>query len=230
MKKVLLTSFGLLSIVFAQAQEMNVHKIGGTIVNIKLADIEKITFSDGAPDIDNNVYKTVQIGTQIWMAENLKVTKYKNGDPIDATQWSYPTNSSTTKAEYGLYYKWNVTIDPRGVCPTGWHVPTNAEWTTLDTYLGGETVAGGKLKATGTTNWKSPNTGATNESGFNSLPAGYREGSGSYSFFKERAYYWSSTANGVDYGYFREQDYTISSTINNYYDVRGHMSIRCVKD
>ena len=121
-------------------------------------------------DIDGNVYNTVTIGTQVWMKENLKVTKYRNGDAIGITtpatldiwgetspryQWAYDGNESNV-ATYGRLYTWYAVTDSRGVCPTGWHVPTDSEWTTLTDYLGGESVAGGKMKEAGTTHWNSP--------------------------------------------------------------------------
>src|SRR5688500_14669040 len=115
-------------------------------------------------DIEGNVYHTVTIGTQVWMAENLKTTKYRNGDLIGTTipatldissesapkyQWAYNGEESIV-ATYGRLYTWYAVTDSRNVCPTGWHVPSDAEWTTLTTYLGGESVAGDKLKENGT--------------------------------------------------------------------------------
>ena len=136
-------------------------------------------------DIDGNVYQMVQIGNQIWMKENLKTTKYNDGTAIplitDPDAWWnlttpgycwYNNDKATYKATYGALYNWHV-VNTGKLCPTGWHVPSDAEWTTLITYLGGEDVAGGKLKEAGTTHWDSPNTGATNESGFTALPGGY---------------------------------------------------------
>ncbi len=154
-------------------------------------------------DIDGNVYNTVTIGTQVWMVENLKTTKYRNGDPIpnvtvDAT-WGglttgaycwYNNDAATYKATYGALYNWYAVADSRNIAPAGWHVPTDAEWTTLTTYLGGENVAGDKLKEVGTAHWITTNTGVTNISGFTALPGGYRNmGIGNYSFW------WSSTEN-----------------------------------
>ena len=133
-------------------------------------------------DIDGNVYNTVTKGTQEWMAENLKTTKYDNGDLIATTladitlevnpkyQWAYD-NDEANVATYGRLYTWDAITDGRSVCPTGWHVPTDADFTTLTTFLGGESVAGGKLKESGFTHWLNPNTGATNESGTDS-PSG----------------------------------------------------------
>jgi len=135
-------------------------------------------------DIDGNEYATIQIGTQVWMAENLRTTKYCNGDPIpnvtDSLQWvnlatgawAHNNNYSQYENLYGKLYNWYAVDDSRNICPCNWHVPTDAEWTTLIDYLGGEGVAGGKMKSTGTQYWLSPNTDATNESGFSGLPGG----------------------------------------------------------
>jgi uncharacterized protein (TIGR02145 family) len=138
-------------------------------------------------DIDGNVYQTVRIGTQVWMKENLKVSKYRNGDAISTNlsnaSWSTTTtgayavynNDSANNTIYGKLYNWYSSVDTRGLCPIGWHVPTDAEWTTLENFLGGISVAGGKMKAFSSL-WFPPNTGATNESGFSALPGGFRFG------------------------------------------------------
>src|SRR5664279_5386678 len=125
-------------------------------------------------DIDGNVYKNVTIVKQILMAENLKTTKFNDGTSIplvrENSAWKdmnspsfcwYNNDATTNKNNYGALYNW-YTVNTNKLCPSGWHVPSDAEWTTLRTYLGGDSVAGGKLKETGTTHWKSPNTGATN--------------------------------------------------------------------
>jgi uncharacterized protein (TIGR02145 family) len=157
-------------------------------------------------DQDGNIYKTVTIGKQTWMAENLRTTKYRDGTAIlnvtDNKAWrnlttgaycNYNnTESADTIATYGRLYNWYAATDSRNIAPAGWHIPTDAEWTTLTTYLGGNSVAGGKMKETGTMHWTSPNTGATNESGFTCLPSGdnYDGLFGNFSFSCE---YWSST-------------------------------------
>lgn len=135
-------------------------------------------------DYDGNVYQTVLIGDQCWMMENLKVTHYRNGDPIphvtDGVTWGNLTsgaycnynNDEGNVATYGRLYNWYAVDDSRNIAPAGWHVPSDAEWQTLVDYLGGDAVAGGKMKEAGTTHWASPNTGATNESGFTALPGG----------------------------------------------------------
>jgi len=158
-------------------------------------------------DIDGNVYHTVKIGDQWWMAENLKVTQYRNGDPIpnvtDETEWTNLTtgaycnydNDANNVATYGHLYNWFVVRDIRYIAPEGWHVPSAEEWLTLADYLGGADVAGGKLKETGTTHWTSPNEAATNESGFTALPGGYRASTtGSFYNLGNRGYWWSSTS------------------------------------
>jgi len=137
-------------------------------------------------DIDGVVYNTISINGQIWMKENLNVTHYSNGDPIpdvinDTEWWSlssgaycdYDNNPDNSKI-YGRLYNWFAVNDSRNLCPQGWHVPSYQEWESLIQFLGGDTFAGGKLKEDGTSHWGSPNTGATNLSGFTALPAGNR--------------------------------------------------------
>lgn len=154
-------------------------------------------------DLDGNVYKTVQIGTQIWMAENLKTTKYNNGTTIanvtDQLAWQNRTtgaycwynNSITNKPAYGALYNYYV-INNGNVCPTGWHVPSNEEWDILITFLGGGAVAGGKMKQAGTSHWVAPNTGATNSSTFTALPSGARRSYG-FTWLTNSGAWWSST-------------------------------------
>lgn len=145
-----------------------------------------ISYSQTMTDIDGNIYQTVTIGTQVWMAENLKVTHYRNGDAIsnitDNTEWSNLTtgaycnydNDENNATTYGSLYNWYAVNDSRNIAPEGWHVPSDVELQTLVDYLGGSGVAGGKMKETGTTYWNRSNTGATNESGFSALPGGSR--------------------------------------------------------
>jgi uncharacterized protein (TIGR02145 family) len=136
-------------------------------------------------DQDGNSYKTIVIGTQTWMAENLKTTKLNDGTTIpfvtDTISWSsistpaccWQNNDPARKVTYGVLYKW-YTVNTGKLCPDGWHVPSDGEWTTLTDYLGGENIAGGKLKESGFRHWNNPNTGATNETGFSALPGGNR--------------------------------------------------------
>jgi uncharacterized protein (TIGR02145 family) len=193
-------------------------------------------------DNDGNVYNTVTIGTQTWMAENLKTTKYNDNTSIplvtDNTAWAalttsgycwYNNDAATYKATYGALYNW-YTVNTGKLCPTGWHVPTDAEWTTLTTYLGGESIAGGKLKATGTTYWASPNTGATNESGFTALPGGYRYGNGTCFSIGGYGIWWSSTEYSATYAWYRAVSYD-DADVNRFSDYKQDgLSVRCLRD
>lgn len=155
-------------------------------------------------DQAGNVYKTVVIGTQTWMAENLKITRYNDGTNIplltDNNQWrfnntpsySFYAHDSAQYAPLGTIYNWHV-VNTQKLCPTGWHVPSKQEWTTLVDYLGGSAIAGGKLKMKDPSNWNSPNAGATNESGFSAISAGAREFLGTFGENGMFAYWWSSS-------------------------------------
>jgi uncharacterized protein (TIGR02145 family) len=123
----------------------------------------------------------------------------KSGKPA----WCYYENNTENGNIYGKLYNWWVTTDSRGSCPLGWHIPTDVEWTTLTSYLGGEIEAGGKLKATGTAYWNSPNIDATNESGFSVLPGGYRYNTGSFFNIGNLAFFWSATEYDSNYAWYR---------------------------
>ncbi|MFH1120215.1 MAG: FISUMP domain-containing protein [Bacteroidota bacterium] len=164
---------------------------------------------EGVTDIDGNEYSTVVIGKQKWMSENLRVTHYRNGDVIPnvtgSSQWSVLSNGAycwynndelTYKSTYGALYNWYAVADNRNLCPAGWHIPSNAEWTDLTNYLGGEDIAGGKMKEAGLLHWQSPNTGATNESGYNGIPGGIRSFFGSFMDLGSSGFFWSSTGVG----------------------------------
>jgi uncharacterized protein (TIGR02145 family) len=196
-------------------------------------------------DAENNTYKTVYIGTQQWMAENLKVSKYNDGTTIsnitDNTQWSrlstgawaYYNNDATNYAKYGKLYNWYAvsptTNGNKNVCPTGWHVPTNAEWTVLTEYLGGESVAGGKLKEVGTTNWNSPNVDATNTSLFTGLPGGGRGDFGYCNQIGSTGHWWSSTENGTGGEYRDLRSYNGNAGSYSFNKEFG-LSVRCLRD
>ncbi len=194
-------------------------------------------------DQQGNVYKTIVIGTQEWMAENLKSTIYRNGDPIanitNATQWTGLTtgawchynNSSSNECPYGKLYNWYAVVDPRNVCPTGWHVPTDAEWITLANFLGGEAVAGGKMKSTGTQYWLSPNTSATNESGFSGLPGGGRyNDSGNFYTVGTNGSWWSSTESSTTNAWYRYLGYTNGTAYRSTNSKQSGFSVRCLRD
>ncbi len=200
-------------------------------------------------DIDGNNYKTIKIGTQWWMAENLKTTKYNDGTAIpletDEILWRQletpaycwrDNDSATYKATYGAYYNWfvvSITINGgKNVCPSGWHVPTDTEWTTLIDYLGGESVAGGKLKETGYTHWNDPNTGATNESEFAALAGGYREGV-SYGLWDPLGRYgnwWSTTEYSSVHAMQLQLFFNDSKALIGYDNKNHGFNIRCIED
>jgi uncharacterized protein (TIGR02145 family) len=194
----------------------------------------------GVVDIDGNIYPVVKIGNQIWMKENLRVSRYRNGGLIpnvtNNTAWSnstigarsYYDNDEANNVIYGTLYNWYTT---RGdtLCPTGWGVPTDAEWTTLAEYLEGEEVAGGKMKTIGTTYWNSPNTGANNSSGFSVLPGGYRNNVGSFGGISYTAFFWSASEDDND-----AWGRILGSDNSNVYRVTSSKSVgasvRCLRD
>jgi len=193
-------------------------------------------------DIDGNTYKTLVIGNQEWMAENLRVTHYSNGDIIGTTsssldisgenspkyQWAYNCNEKYA-AIYGRLYTWYVVSDSRNLCPVGWHVSTNSDWITLTGYPTFDWQAiGGSLKELGNSHWKSPNTNATNSSGFSALPGGNRENI--FLNLNEYGFWWTSTENSPEHG----KGYRLQYNIGNIYDTGNYKwvgnSVRCVKN
>jgi len=209
-------------------------------------------------DIDGNVYNTVLIGGQCWMAENLRVTRYRNGGAIPTKrtdiQWNssiyngtgfyaiYPhgdvdgiNSEAGVVAAYGKLYNWYAVTDSRGLCPEGWHVPHDDEWTTLVNYLGGSSVAGGKMKSTRTEpdphpRWRSPNTGTTNESGFSGLPGGARASAGYYSAIGVNGGWWSSTEGPSSNAWSRTLFYNYGSVARGGGGKQSGFSVRCLRD
>lgn len=204
-------------------------------------------------DIDGNQYNTVLIGsTQCWLKENLRVTKYNDGSPItlDASGTStgngvgetwgnrtteaytiYEHNNSNV-ATYGLLYNWFAAVDARKLCPDGWHVPSDGEWSTLISLVDiSGLVAGGKLKQSGLTLWGSPNIGADNSSGFTGLPGGYRASLGTFVTKGSLAYFWSTTKyNNNIHAYYYFLDKDDSDFERDWLDYEVGMSIRCLKN
>lgn len=194
-------------------------------------------------DIDGNIYNVVKIGDQFWMAENLNVTHYSNGDSIqyltNNTEWTSTlsgaycnyNNDESNIETYGRLYNWYAVNDNRNIAPEGWHVATDADWQTLVDYLGGSDVAGGKLKESGTQHWENPNTGATNESGFTALPGGYRYSYiGNFYYLGYEGYIWSSTeksnaVGGKIFLRYNNTEATLGDGLKNY-----GFSVRCIKD
>jgi uncharacterized protein (TIGR02145 family) len=194
-------------------------------------------------DQDGNVYKTVTIGTQTWMAENLRTTKYNNGTAIplvtdnkeweDLTTGGYSNSQNTSNIEniatYGRLYNWYA-INTGKLAPKGWHVPTDIELKTLTTFLGGGSYAGGKLKETGTLHWWSPNTGATNETGFTALPGGSRMINGIFTNIRTTCYLWSATECDTSNAWVSEMTFHDSDVGRDIMSKKGGFSVRCVKD
>jgi len=203
----------------------------------------KITFSDNftygsVQDIEGNIYKTIVIGAQTWMAENLKTTKFNDGTSIpfqpassywdDSAKMAYCWYSNDSVL-YGALYNW-YTVNSGKLCPSGWHVPSDAEWTSMTDQIGGESTAATKLKETGTVHWVSSITPATNESGFTAIGSGYRAPSGIYNNLKHYAYFWTSTGNtAIDamcrfiYSGFDNLNVSAGNKLNG-------LSVRCIKD
>ena len=191
-------------------------------------------------DIDGKNYKNITIGTQEWMAENLNVEHYRNGDPIPQVQdkvewsklktgaWCYYENNSENGKTYGKLYNWYAINDSRGLAPEGWHIPSDKEWTILSENLGGDSVAGGKLKAT--TLWISPNTGATNESGFTAYPGGSRDYIGLFNEIERNGYFWSASEFDIGYAWYRALFYDDLVVHRFHYSKEDGFSVRCVKD
>jgi uncharacterized protein (TIGR02145 family) len=219
-----------------------------------LTDITNVTFSNGAnftpcsgditsvTDADGNEYPVVQIGNQCWTKENLKTTKFADGSVIpnvtsydawnnlSSPAWCNYENSASNDISYGKLYNWFTAADPRNVCPTGWHVPTDAEWTVLTDYLGGGIVAGGKMKST--TGWNAPNTGATNESGFSGLPGGYLDGYDGYhfGFVGDFGSWWSSTESSTATAWARNLYYSNGLALRSNLIKQDGLSVRCLRD
>ena len=193
-------------------------------------------------DMDGNVYKTVKIGTQVWMAENVKTTKYNDGTPIplvrDDNAWEsittpaycwHKNDATANKNTYGALYNWD-TVNSNKLCPSGWHVPSDVEWSTLITFLGSESIAGGKLKEAGTAHWISPNTGTTNESGFTALPGGYRDYDGTFGGVGDNGFWWSSTDYTSSNGSSLDISFDGISIHWSHGDKQDGFSVRCIKD
>jgi uncharacterized protein (TIGR02145 family) len=213
------------------------HTCGATNVHNPALSYGSMTDQQG------NVYKTIVIGSQEWMAENLKTTIYRNGEIIsnvtDNTQWYGLTtgaqcsinNSSAYDCPYGKLYNWYAVTDPRNVCPSGWHVPTSGEWTVLSNYLGGDNIAGGKMKSIGTQYWVSPNSSATNQSGFSFIPSGSRYSNGG-AFGQDglRGGLWFYIVSpGEGSGYLTLEYSNGSINVGNAYKWGG-FSVRCLRD
>ena len=204
---------------------------------------DNFSASGTVQDQSGNFYNTIAIGTQVWFKENLRTKKYRSGalipvktntdtSTIVGQMYYYNNDSLTNYSVYGALYNWKATQNSDSLCPTGWHVPTDAEWTTLTTYLGGTSVAGGKMKSVGTAYWNSPNTGATNESGFSALPGSYRNLNGSFVNIRNYAIFWSATEYDNSTAWNRFLNYNDGEVSRN--NLNGYKSfgasVRCLKN
>lgn len=221
-----------------------------SMIQLLTACSKETAKDDRIKDADGNVYTTVTIGTQVWLVENLKTTKFRNGDPIPNltvfSQWktataaaycNYENNTGYGDAE-GRLYNWFAVNDSRGIAPPGFHVPSREEWQTLVTFLGGDNAAGGKLKEAGNSSWTAPNTAATNESGFKAKAAGIRN---TYQFatqdFLHRGIlgnFWSTTAitnpSNLISAWYMHLQYDIAQGSVSFHEKTMGLSVRCVKD
>lgn len=199
-------------------------------------------------DGDGNDYPVVETGKgegkciQYWMAVNLRSTKYNDGTMIplvtEGNTWSaltseaycwYNNNETAYKSIYGALYNWHA-VNTGKLCPAGWHMPTDEEWTALSDHFGGLGYSGGRMKETGTTHWATPNTTATNISGFTALPGGYRTAAGSFVSMGDKGMWWSDTGYGTANAWFRSMTYDSDVMIRDHSDQKNGFSVRCVKD
>jgi uncharacterized protein (TIGR02145 family) len=193
-------------------------------------------------DIDGNVYHTISIGAQVWMTENLKTTKYNDGTEIPfivaaAEAWHelnspgycWYNDDVTHKETTGALYNWHA-LNTGKLCPKGWHIPTDKEWSTLAAFLGGETVAGGKMKAAGTAFWPYPNAGATNSSGFTALYSSFRGKSGFIPSGNGTLLFWSSTAHDDADAWAWYLRFDNEAFGRNHGGKYHGFSVRCLKD
>jgi uncharacterized protein (TIGR02145 family) len=201
-------------------------------------------------DQEGNVYKTIVIGTQEWMAENLNTSIYRNGDPIPTNldyatwssttsgAWAYYNNDVSNACPYGKLYNWYTCVDERGLCPTGWHVPLIEEWSTFINYLdmfavGGNNsfyASGGMMKSSGTQYWQIPNTDANNESGFSGIPGGTRYNNSFFYDIGNLGLWWSSSENFSNLALYRELNY-FTGNVAQYSSAKADgFSVRCLRD
>jgi len=232
--KTWLAALMLLLSISCKKEGINIQSSGvtdNTVVTHSLLNDDKVPIMD-----------TVKIGNQVWMSKNLDIRRYRNGDPIPQIRdryawislttgaWCWDSNDSANGSVYRKLYNWYAVNDPRGLAPEGWHIPSDKEWKILAIFLGGQDLAGGKMKETGTSHWLSPNTDATNSSGFRGLPGGYRNKNGTFLDNGSNGYWWSSTETGP----FRAL-YTNLSNLTGYLNRNGFnkvcgFSVRCIQD
>ena len=221
---------------------MSILKLNNNLLklNNQLLNLTSSPSQPTATDYDGNIYTSVTIGTQTWLTTNLKTTHYTDGTIIPnltgTTDWStdstgaycwYSNNEGTYKNLYGGLYNWLAATNAHGLAPTGWKVPSLSDYQTLGTYLGGASVASGYLKETGTTHWQSPNTGATNETGFTALPGGDRDINGAYNRIGTSGKWWCSDNTTA---WYRDLEFNDAGVLRVSPNKKNGLSVRCIKD
>ena len=213
--------------------------VGNTVTIVPGISAANLPAAENIFDADGNAYTSVVIGTQEWLAQNLKTTKYCNGDALvtdlisiswqssSVGAWAYYNDDPTMNDTFGKLYNFYAVTDSRGVCPCGWHVPTTIEWNTLMDFLGGPSVSGGTLKST--TSWNAPNVGATDAVGFGAQAGGYRLSNGTYSQQNVYGYFWTKNTFGSN-GVYRRFYFDSAAVQSVDYSKRGGLSVRCLKD
>lgn len=268
MKQFLITVIMILSVVAQSQTIMRIHQSNGTVLQIPLNSIDSITYAiisigelptfnpaltyGSLNDIDGNTYKTIQIGSQTWMAENLRTTKYRNGTIIPQITdniawqndinggWNFYNNNSNNNYPYGKLYNWYAVANSNKICPEGWHIPTDNEWNILISGLDPSFTAvisgtqsdsaGGKLKSTGIQFWLNPNEDATNSTGFSGLPGGYRLFGGSFDHIGKLGFWWSATDYDSNYAWARFLHYNDGAVDRLGNSKPSGLSVRCLKD
>ncbi len=197
-------------------------------------------YSQGIEDVDGNIYLTVKIGDQIWMAEDLKTTKFNDGKLIplvtDSKKWQnlktpaycWLDNIAANKYTYGALYNW-YTVNTKKICPQGWHVPSNIEWKTMIYYIKGMNRGGDMLKERGLAHWKNNSDNVTNQYGFTALPSGYRRSTGTFPG-DSYAVWWTSTEYSPAEAWVWGLNDVLSSVFNGYEKIKSGFSIRCIKE
>lgn len=191
--------------------------------------------------------QTITIGTQVWMTKNLDVATFRNGDTIPQAKtddewsdfwleaqpaWCYYDNDPANGAKYGKLYNWYAVNDPRGLAPVGYHIPSDAEWTRLADFLGGENVAGTKMRSkSGWDSYPGGSGNGTNTSGFSGLPGGNRDPGGRFDFIEQNGFWWSSTESNKKHAAWSRDLWYIKGSVDRYDVSKDYgFSVRCLRD
>ena len=230
----------LTNIVMLAQSGITIHSGGTVTINGNLSITPFVCGTPLTDARDGKTYNTVLIGTQCWFQANLNVGTKVLGSAIQTNNGiieKYCFNDDENNCRtYGGLYQWGeamqymTTDGAQGICPAGWHLPTDAEWTTLTDYLGGLSVAGGKMKEVGSTHWALPNVGATNSSGFTALPGGFSSVNNGFNDFSDHAYLWSSSQRDKDYAWYRLLLFNYTGVYQAYNFKEGGYSVRCIKN